>query len=377
MVHSPDSSTLSVGESFAYDDHEDDDDTDVDVDPPEAATGTFVTQRREDGDCGVLFCASDVWRACGTRGLCPRIIPSPHKHMVETLTTHAPDSVMMALDPYRKGSKVIDGLASSHRSEEAHQAELQRCTDENQAMARRLAEASPDNGRSYRNDDEDDEDAEDADADDEVETPVRTNRASRFAHPPARTHGRVPGSAPASLAGSGDRLPGRNGLLLTPHRPPADSAVTLETLTQLVQDSLQSQAALQERAAASHVLVETLLAHATYRDQVAQAMPTAPSIAPVVTTIDDDSDGPSREANGPKAKSRNGAKHGDKKTRGKKGRRDKAPSTWYGMVAGQHSSVRSTLSTAKAYAKSYDPRGKISSKFILWSFPIRLSSCAR
>ena len=52
-------------------------------------------------------------------------------------------------------------------------------------------------------------------------------------------------------------------------------------------------------------------------------------------------------------------KHGDRKKIGKKGRRDKAPSTWYCVVAGQHRGLRSTLSTAK----SYDPRGKISSKF--------------
>jgi hypothetical protein len=374
MVHSSDSPAPSPGEGFAYDaheddldtddheddldtdDHEDDLDTDADEEPQAAVAGTWIRLSREEGDCMVLFCSSgtDVWRACGTKGCCHRIVPSPHKHMAETTTTHASNGWFQALAPTRKDSQVLDGLVSSYRSEEDHQADMQRRTDENQVMARRLAEASPDNGRSFRYED---------DSDEVDETPVRTNRATRFAQPPARTHGRVSGSGTGSLAGSADRLPGRNGPMLTPARTAAETTATLDSLTLLVQASLRGQAVLQEEARASQVIMDNLLAQMAFRDQVATAMSTSPSLAPVVTTIDDDSDSSSEEELGPKAKSRNGAKHGDRKKRGKKGRRDKAPSTWYGVAAGQYGSVRSTLSNAKNYAKSFDPSGKVSSKF--------------
>jgi hypothetical protein len=85
---------------------------------------------------------------------------------------------------------------------------------------------------------------------------------------------------------------------------------------------------------ASKVVMGNLLAQIAFRDQVATAMSTSSSIARFVTTIDDDSVGPSGEELGPKATSRYGAKHGDSKKRGKEGRRDKAPSTWYGVDAG-------------------------------------------
>ncbi len=88
--------------------------------------------------------------------------------MPETATSHAPDGWYEPLGATRRTSTVIDGLASSHRSDQDHQADLQRRTDENQVMARRLAEASPDNGRSFRHED---------DRDEFGATPVRTNRA--------------------------------------------------------------------------------------------------------------------------------------------------------------------------------------------------------
>jgi hypothetical protein len=101
-------------------------------------------------------------------------------------------------------------------------------------MARRLAEASPDKGSSFRHED---------DGDEVGETPVRTNRASRFAQPPASPHGELSGSGTGSLAGSGDRLPGRNGPMLTPMRPAADPTVALDSPAQLVKASLQGQGA--------------------------------------------------------------------------------------------------------------------------------------
>jgi hypothetical protein len=92
-------------------------------------------------------------------------------------------------------------------------------------------------------------------------------------------------------------------------------------------------------------------------------MSAGPVFAPVVTTIDDDSEGSSLQEHGPKVRSWNGVKHVDRKKRGKDGRSAKAPSTWYGVVAGQFGSVKATLISAKTFAKSFDLRGKISSKF--------------
>jgi hypothetical protein len=86
-------------------------------------------------------------------------------------------------------------------------------------------------------------------------------------------------------------------------------------------------------------------------------------LAPVVTTIDDDSDGCCVQEHGSKARSRNKVKHVDRKKRGKKGRSAKAPSTWSGVVAGQFGSVKATLKNAKDYVKEFDPLGRISSVF--------------
>jgi hypothetical protein len=308
----------------------------------------------------VLFCApgTEVVRACGVKGICQRCIPSSHRQMVETLTSHAPDGRFEPVAPYRKNSKVVDGLASSHRSEEDHQADVQRRTDENQEMASRLAEASPDNGRSFRREDADDE---------FDEPPFRsTDRASRYAHPPASTRSRVPGSAKGRLAGSDDEMPG-SVPLSTPKSTDAGQAFTLESrfeeLAHLVTASLKGQADLQERVVATQVTLDNLQAQAAFREQVNRAMTASTRTAPDVTTIDEDNDGPSGGALGPTDKSRHGAKVGDRRKKGKKGRRDKAPSTWYGVVAGPHSSIRPTLITAKAYARSYEPHGRVSSKF--------------
>jgi hypothetical protein len=368
MVHSPNPSALSHAEGYVNDDIEDYDDSfedDADTDAsfgdeelPEAVSSTWFEMTR-DTNCMIVYCfsGSDVVRVCGSKGVCHRCIPTSHKDTLETPTSHAPEGWFLSLPPTRRGSTVLDGLASSYRSDEDHQAAMQRRTDENQVMARRLAEASPDNGRSFRQ--EGDDASEDDDDDVVDETPARTTRASRFAHPPASTHGRVPGARAGSLAGSSDRVPRRNGPLLTP----TDPAGTLDSLTLLIKESLSGQAALQAQAVASQLVMDNLLAQLAFRDQVSQAMSAPPSLAPVVTTVEDDSDAPPVEGLGPKARSRNGSKHVGKKKRGKKGRRDKAPSTWYGVVAGQHGSLRATLSSAKAYAKSYDPRGRISSKF--------------
>jgi hypothetical protein len=127
MVYSSNSSTRSAGESDASNDPEDDFDTGVDVETGDAVSGNLTLLSREDGCCMVLFCAagSDVMRACGTKGLCHRILPSSHKRMVETPTTHAPDGWFLPLAPNRRDSRVRDGLASSHRSDEDHQADHQ------------------------------------------------------------------------------------------------------------------------------------------------------------------------------------------------------------------------------------------------------------
>jgi hypothetical protein len=346
MVHSP--TTPFPDESYASDDHEGDDDTDVDVEPQEAVAGSWLYLSLQNGNCMMGYCApgTDVLRICGTVGTCYRCIPKPHKHMLATSTALGPTGWYEALAATRKDSSVLDGLASSHRSDEDHQAELQRRTDDNQLMARRMVEASPDNGRSFRHEDSDDN---------FEETPARTSRASRFAQSPASSHG---GVSVSGTRNSGDRLPDRSVPVPTPDRPAADSTVTLDSLAQLLKVSMQGQAKLWEKNEESQVVMDNLLAQFAFRDQVNAAM--SASTAPAVTTIDDDSDGPSKVD---QATHRNGAKRGDRKKRGKKGRRDKAPSTWYGVVAGQYGSLRSTLKSARDYAKSFDPRGQISSEF--------------
>jgi hypothetical protein len=341
MVHSPDSSAPSLDERYDSDDPEDDADTTIAEETRDAGSAHRTFLSGGDDDCMVLFCAagSDVVRACGTNGVCHRTLPALHRSMVRTPTSHAQDGWYQPLSPLRSDSRVLDGRASSYRCDEEHQADLQRRSDENQMMARRLADASPDNGRSFR---------EEADGDEVEETPVRTT-----------THGRVPGSMGTGiLTSSGGCLTASNDPVLPPTRTPPDSVATMDVLTLLVQESLKGQAALQDRVMASTTLMETLMAQLVYRDQVANATP-----APGVTTIDDDSDDPSVEALGPKSKSRHVSKKHDRKKRGTKGRRDKGPSTWYGVAAGQHGDLRPSLSTAKACAKSYDPRGRVSSKF--------------
>jgi hypothetical protein len=353
MVHSPTSSTPSH-ESYAFDDVEDDDDTDVSSAAVEA-TGTYQWLDPQE-NCMIVYCftGSDVVRTCGSKGVCHRCIPSAHKLMPETLTSHADEGWYLTLPPTKKGSQVLDGLVSSYRSDEDHQAALQRRTDENQVMARRLAETSPDNGRTFH-DAEDDEDMVD-------ETPLRTTKTPRFAQPPPSTQVRVPGVGTGSLAGASFTVPVRSGPMMRPARAPAASTDALASLTALVTESLKGHAALEEKLEASQRLVETLLANMSFQGQVDRAI-SAGTVAPVVTTIDDDSDGSSLQEHDSKAKSRKKVQHVDKKKRGKKGRSAKAPSTWYGVVAGQFGSVKSTLKNAKDYAHEFDPHGRVSSKF--------------
>ncbi len=43
---------------------------------------------------------------------------------------------------------------------------------------------------------------------------------------------------------------------------------------------------------ASQVVMDNIIAQMAFKDHVAQATPASPSVAPFVTTIEDDSDGP-------------------------------------------------------------------------------------
>jgi hypothetical protein len=115
------------------DDHEGDDDTDVDVEPQEAVAGSFLYLSLKNGNCMMGYCApgTDVLRICGTVGTCYRCIPKPHKHRLATSTALGATGWYEALAATRKDSSVLDGLASSHRSDEDHQSDLQRRTDDN------------------------------------------------------------------------------------------------------------------------------------------------------------------------------------------------------------------------------------------------------
>jgi hypothetical protein len=119
MVHSP----TPLHESYPYDDVEDDDDTDAssaDVESPGIWTRIIL----------YCFSGSEVGRACGSKGVCHRCIPSAHKHTVETLTSHAVEGWYLTLPSTRKDSQVLDGPVSSYRSDEDHQADVQRRTDD-------------------------------------------------------------------------------------------------------------------------------------------------------------------------------------------------------------------------------------------------------
>ena len=146
------------------------------MEPEKAAIGTWISLTREEEACRVLYCFADadVVRACGTKYICHRRIPSPHKRMVETPTSHAPEVRFLSLVPNQKDSKVLDGLdglARSHHSEEDHQADLQRRTEIQRwhvVWWRRLPKTAVVS---------------------DMRTPVHTNRTSRFAQPPHCTHG--------------------------------------------------------------------------------------------------------------------------------------------------------------------------------------------
>jgi hypothetical protein len=341
MVHSTDSfspsSSFPHGESgdFAY--HEDDDDTSRDgvayangVEPTEEAADKIHLNEE---NCRLIYstAGSDIMRVCGCSDGCHRVVPTAHKSVPYTETSHAPAGWFVALPPTRKGSKFLDGLLESYQSDEDHQAVLQRRTDANLSMADRLAEASPESSRSFR----------DEAGSEGSKTPVRPTKALRFAHPPDSTQGRVSFLGTGSLAGASERPTGSSGS--TPAAP------DVAALTRLLEASLKGQQAFNERVMA-----------ALPRD----------TMTPEATT-DDDSD-ESVEVLGTKARSKNGTKarskkradekHDGKRTKGKKGRGGKA-STWYGVVAGQEGSLCSTLSSAKEHARQYDPKGLISSKF--------------
>ena len=355
MVHSsttesftPTSQSSNDETSYAFADREDDDDTSrgdglsVYAEPPEGEPGQLILLTRKDGHCMRIYSTSGsaVLRVCGCKGICHRVIPSAHKTTNVTAGSHAPDGLFMSLPVTRKGSPILDGLLDSHRSEEDHRADLQDHSDANQTMAHYLAATSPANSRSFRNEE----------CLELGKTPVRHNRSPRFAQPPNITPGGMSVLGSGSAAGAHGGPAGRSQAT----RPPTSAArpavidtsppTDLEAITQLIMAGLKSQAAFQE--------------------QVAKAFQLA-AIAPVITTINDDSDDLSTGGHGSKTSSKNrqSAARRSRKKKEKTGKRGKNPPSWYGVVAGQEGSLHSTMSSAKAYARGFDPRGRISPKF--------------
>jgi hypothetical protein len=87
--------------------------------------------------------------------------------------------------------------------------------------------------------------------------------------------------------------------MVPPDRTPADSTGNLDSLTRLVRESWRGQAALHAQVVASQMVMDNLVAQFAFWDEVFQAMSTLPSLAIVVTTTDDVSDGPSVKELGP------------------------------------------------------------------------------
>jgi hypothetical protein len=113
---------------------------------------------REDGHCMRFFCTaanpSEIRVCACSIATCARIVPTVHKNSVFDQATHAPAGSFLILPAVRKNSPYRDGSFASFLSLDQRQADLQRLSDANVAAAHDLRTSSPENSRSFRDEDE-------------------------------------------------------------------------------------------------------------------------------------------------------------------------------------------------------------------------------